>query len=100
MHVRVTTLHMDPSRLDEAVRQVREDELPGWKQIPGFQGFMLMVDRASGKAVGTSYWESAEALAASEDTVKSSRQRAADAGGATAAPEVDRYEVAFNSWAG
>jgi len=98
MHARVTTLQLDPGRIDEAVRQVREEEVPGWQRIPGFKGFTLMADRDSGKVVGTSYWASREEMDASAETVKDSRRRAAEAGGASGAPGVETFEIAFDTW--
>ncbi len=99
MHARVTTLQMDPARIDDAVRQLESEDIPGWKGIDGFKGFTLFVDRQSGKVVGTSYWESDQAMDASEDAVRPSRERAAKTGGASAAPSVERYEVAVDTMA-
>jgi len=99
MHARVTTIQMDAARLDDAIRQVEEEELPRWKELDGFKGFTLFVDRQSGKVFGTSYWESEQAMSASEETVAPSRDRAAETGGASASPEVERYEVAIDTMA-
>ena len=100
MHARVTTIQMDPSRIDDAVQRLRDDDVPQFEQIDGFKGFTLLVDReGEGKAVGISFWESAEAMEASEDQVKDARERAAEAGGATEAPQVDLYEVAIDTMA-
>ena len=99
MHARCTTVQMDPGRIDDAIRQLESDDLPRWKEIDGFKGFTLLVDRASGKVVGTSFWDSKEAMDASEDAVAPSRQRAAEAGGASGPPTVERYEVALDTMA-
>lgn len=98
MHARVTTIHMDPARVDEAVSQLEEQDLPMFKQLDGFRGLTLYVDRSSGKAVGTSYWDSAEQMSASEDEVKEARERAAGTGGSSAEPEVERFEVALDTF--
>jgi len=99
MHARVTTIQMDPSRIDDAVRGLRENDIPQFEQIDGFKGFTLLVDRQGGKAIGVSFWESAEAMEASEEQVRGSRERAAEAGGASDAPEVQLYEVAVDTMA-
>ena len=99
MHARSTTLQLDPARIDEAVRLLEEEDIPRWKEIDGFMGFTLFADRQSGKVVGTSYWDSAQAMQASEDTVRSSRERAAEAGGASSPPSVERYEVLVDTMA-
>ena len=98
MHARMTTIEMDPARVDEAVAQVEEQDLPMWRDIDGFKGFTLLVDRSSGKVVGTSYWATLEQMQASEDAVKDSRQRAADTGGASSPPQVERFEVALDTF--
>jgi len=99
MHARVTTIQMDPSRIDDAVRGLRENDIPQFEQIDGFKGFTLLVDRQGGKAIGVSFWETAEAMEASEEQVGGSRERAAEAGGASDAPEVQLYEVAVDTMA-
>ena len=97
MHARMTTLTVDPDKLDQVVSGLEENEVPAWKELDGFKGFTLLVDRSSGKAVGTTYWESEAAMQASEDAVKESRSRAADTGGASSEPTVERFEVAIDT---
>lgn len=99
MHARVTTIPMDPSRIDDAVQGLRENDIPQFERIDGFKGFTLLVDRQGGTAVGISFWESAEAMEASEDQVKDARERAAQAGGASEEPRVELYEVAVDTMA-
>ena len=99
MHARVTTIQMDASRLDDAIRQLETEELPRWKEMDGFKGFTLLVDRQSGKIAGTTYWESEQAMDASEEAIGPSRERAAETGGASASPTVERYEVAVDTMA-
>jgi heme-degrading monooxygenase HmoA len=98
LHARVTTIEMDPARIDEVVAQVEEQDLPTWKGIDGFKGFTLLIDRSSGKVIGTSYWSTQEQMQASEEKVVESRQRAADAGGASSPPQVERFEVGLDSF--
>ena len=98
MHARVTTIQMDPARLDEAVAQVEEEDLPTWRSLDGFKGFTLLLDRKSGKVIGTSYWATQDQMQNSEDAVVESRQRAAETGGAEEAPQVERYEVALDTF--
>jgi heme-degrading monooxygenase HmoA len=98
MHARVSTLQWDPGRIDEAVRQFEEQDLPTLKGMDGFKGFTIHVDRSSGKAIGISYWDSKEQMDASEDAATPLRQRAADAGGASAPPHVEHFEVAIDTF--
>lgn len=98
MHARVTTIQMDPARIDEAASQLEEQDLPRFKEIDGFRGFTLFVDRSGGKVIGTTYWDSADQMQASEDEVRDARRRAADTGGSSAEPKVERFEVALDTF--
>jgi heme-degrading monooxygenase HmoA len=98
MHARVTTIEMDPAKIDETVAMVEEEDLPGWKGLDGFKGFTLVVDRKSGRVIGTSYWATPEQMQNSEDAVSEARQRAADTGGAKSPPQVERFEVALDTF--
>jgi heme-degrading monooxygenase HmoA len=98
VHARVTTTEIDPARVDEAVAEVEEQFLPTWRDIDGFKGFTLLIDRSSGKMVGTSYWVTQEHMQASEDAFVESNQRTADIGGATNPPQVERFEVALDTF--
>ena len=96
MHARTTTLQLDPARIDAAVRQLESEEIARFKEIDGFKGFTLLVDRGSGKVVGISFWESEEKMSASEEAVRESRERAAETGGASGSPQVEQFEVALD----
>jgi heme-degrading monooxygenase HmoA len=98
MHGRVTTLQLQPDRIDDAVSRLEEEDLPSWRELDGFRGFTLLADRSSGKVIGTSYWDSEEQMRASEEAIKPSRQRAAETGGASSEPEVETFEVAVDTF--
>jgi heme-degrading monooxygenase HmoA len=98
MHARMTTIQMDAERIDSAVSQIEEDELPKWKELDGFRGFTLFADRSTGKVFGISYWDSKEEMDAAEETVKESRRRAAETGGASQEPQVELFEVALDTF--
>ena len=98
MHARVTTVQMDPQKLDDAVSQLEQNDVPSFKEIDGFKGMTLVGDRSSGKAIATTYWESEEQMRASEEAVKDSRARAAETGGASEEPQVELFEVLLDTW--
>jgi heme-degrading monooxygenase HmoA len=93
MYARVTTLEGSPDKMDDATRHVREQTLPQLQQMDGFEGFVALTDRHSGKMLGVALWESEEALRATEEAVASVRSGAAEAAGGTVAG-VESYEVA------
>jgi quinol monooxygenase YgiN len=92
MHARVTSLDGSPDDVDTGIASFRENVVPFTKEQGG-KGSMLLVDRASGKAVAITLWEDEEALQASEERANQLRAEAADDLGATQAPAVERYEV-------
>jgi heme-degrading monooxygenase HmoA len=98
MHASVTTFELDPDRLDEAVAQLEEEDLPTFKSIDGFRGFTLLLDRKSGTVVATSYWATQEHMQASEEAMQATRERAAETGNAKGEPEIERFEVALDSF--
>ena len=96
MHARVSTLEIDPSGIDEVARGLEENDIPEFEKADGYKGFTLLVDRQGGKVVGVSFWESEDALRASEEQGKAARERAVESSGASGTPEVDRFEVAID----
>jgi hypothetical protein len=69
-----------PDMLDEGVRHAREVILPQAKEMdPGFKGIIALTDHQSGKMLGITFWESEEALRATEEGAKRLRGRQADA---------------------
>src|SRR5215203_3072619 len=93
MYARVSTLEGPPDKMDDGTRHVREQTLPQLQQMDGFEGFVTLVDRQSGKQLAVALWESEEALRATEEAVSSVRSGVAEAVGGTVAG-VERYEVA------
>ena len=92
MYARLTTIEGLPDKMDDATRHVREQTLAQLQQMDGFKGFVALGDRQSGKLLGLAFWESEEALRATEGAVSSVRSGAAEAAGGTVA-SVEQYEV-------
>ncbi len=92
MHARVSIFEGSPDEIDEGLRQAREQVLPRARQMDGFKGLIALGDRQSGKTLGITFWESEEALRASEEAANRLREESAEAGGGTVAG-VERYEV-------
>jgi heme-degrading monooxygenase HmoA len=95
MHARVTTIQGSPGKMDDAERHIQEQTLPQLQKMEGFEGFVALGDRQSGKVLGVAFWESEEALRATEEAVSNVRGGAAEASGGTVAG-VEEYEVLFN----
>jgi len=93
MYARISTFEGDVKRFPETLREIREMALPGLREIPGFAGFVGMIDHETGRSINLTLWDSHEALAESEDQSAMIRMR-------TTLPKdvrlvrVERYEVA------
>ena len=98
MHARVTTLQMDPSTLDDVTTRLESDDVPAFERLDGFKGMTVLGDRASGKAIAVTFWDSEEAMREIENAVKGARQRAAETGRA-GEPQVERFEVILDTMA-
>jgi len=60
MYARVTTTQFSPYRLDEAIHIAREQIVPAAQQQTGFKGFLMLVDRSTGKGITITLWEGEE----------------------------------------
>ena len=99
MHARHSTLQVSPEKVDAMLQQLRDEQLPLLKEQQGYKGFTVHADRSTGHVVGISYWESEEAMRSSEEAAERARREAAETGGASAEPEVSRFEVLFDDMA-
>jgi quinol monooxygenase YgiN len=92
MYARSTTIQAQPSSIDTGIVHMRDSVMPALEGIPGCLGFSLLVDRTSGRCIATSSWDSEEAMRASEETIRSIRNQAAELfGGST---QVEEWEIA------
>ncbi len=57
MYARITTTQMSPYRVDEAIGVVREQVIPAAQQQEGFKGYIMLVDRGTGKNIVITLWE-------------------------------------------
>jgi hypothetical protein len=91
---RLTWLSGDPSMLDHAIDTYRMVVLPRLQEQGGFCSASLMVDRQTGRLVGTAAFDSREAVEASRDAVAAIRARMV---GETRAKvdKVEEMEIAF-----
>lgn len=97
MHARVTTLEVASDRFDDATRFTQEQVLPQLQQMDGFKGFVTLGDRESGRVRGVAFWESEEALHATDEAASRIRGSVAEATGGTIVSvencEVSVFEV-------
>lgn len=95
MFGRVTYLEGSPEQMEEGIEYLRQTIIPAARQIDGFRGVLNLTDRAKGKGLTVTLWETEEAMRASEEEANRLRDEAAQALGATIAG-VERYEVTIS----
>jgi len=92
MYVRVTSVRSAPDKLEQGIAAFEQQVVTAIRQQPGYMGAVLSVNRDTGEASGITYWDTLDALNASEQL--STRRRVEATGGVGAAVmDVDRFEV-------
>jgi quinol monooxygenase YgiN len=97
MLARVTTGQFQPAQLDEAIRIYQESVVPAAKQQRGYRSTTLIIDRASGKGMAITVWDSEADLQASEASGYYQEQLAKFAPFLTAAPVREVFEVSVTA---
>jgi quinol monooxygenase YgiN len=93
VYARSTTIQAQPASIDAGVAHVRDEVLPALKELDGFIGLSMMVNRDTGRCIATSAWQDQQAMRMSENQVQRVRNRAAEILGGT--PEVEEWEIAL-----
>jgi heme-degrading monooxygenase HmoA len=89
MYARVRVTHGIPEKVEEGIRQFNDKVVPAYKNAPGFKGGYMLVDRAKGKLIGVTLWETEADMRATEVT----SQRLRTAGSKAAGGDVHSVEV-------
>jgi heme-degrading monooxygenase HmoA len=84
---------LPPERIEGTIREFEEGQLQALSQQPGYKGVLIGVDRAEGKSVAITFWETSENLRASDRLADQARQQALESVKPSREPIVDRYEV-------
>jgi len=91
--VRATWVTVDPANMDRAIDVYKLATLPRAEELPGFCSASLLVDRASGRAVTSVTYDSAEAMASTREAAASMRSAASKDAGAEVL-DVGEFELA------
>jgi heme-degrading monooxygenase HmoA len=92
MYARSTTIQAQVSAIDMALPHMRDVVMPALRQMNGFIGLSMLVNRQSGRCVVTTAWQTEEAMHMSAQPVEPIRDRAAQILGG--APVVEEWEIA------
>jgi heme-degrading monooxygenase HmoA len=98
MHARIGRISFSPDKADDVAAHVRENVVPKYEGTDGFKGFTLLLDRSGGEGVGISFWETEDAMRATDALGDQAREGAAEAGsGSDQGPQ--HFEVAIDTMA-
>src|ERR1700682_5379186 len=100
MFLRATRVQVPPDKVEAAIENFKTNTVKSLRAAPGNQGAVLLVDRQSGAGLGITYWESAKALAASEQTGIQSRTQAVQNVSGARIVNVERAELMIMDRAG
>ncbi|HET6318519.1 MAG TPA: antibiotic biosynthesis monooxygenase [Chloroflexota bacterium] len=89
---RVVDTRVAPQRLDELVALVRDEAVPVARAQPGFRAAMMSINRATGRAIAASVYDSAAEREASDAALAPVRERVR-AAVPSQSTTVNRYEV-------
>jgi hypothetical protein len=98
VYARVTTFPgLAPERINATLDEFREHHLPRLEQEPGYCGVWAGVDYPGGRAIAVTYWESNEAMRASDALTNEVRAAVVTTAGVDRnRPAItDRYQVVF-----
>jgi len=95
MYVRMTTVEIDPGRIDTAVRFFQEVTLPQAQQAAGWEGMAMFVDRERGVLRTVAYWSSREALEGSMELARKLRGQFSEEAAGGKVTTVEEFEVAL-----
>ena len=98
MHARTGRVSFSPDKADELLSHVRDTIVPNYESSQGFKGFTLLLDRSGGEGIGISFWESEEAMKATDSLGDQARQGAAEAGSGRD-QGAERFEGAIDTMA-
>ena len=89
MFARARITHGAPEKVDEGIRHFRDVVVPAYKEVSGFHGGYMLVDRKKGKLIGVTLWTTEADMHATE----AASQRLRTAGSQAAGGEVHAVEV-------
>lgn len=74
MIARVTIFHVKPEKVEEAIKLYETSVIPDAKKQNGFAGGYLLTDRASGRGMSLTFWQTQEDVNASEENLHYQQQ--------------------------
>jgi heme-degrading monooxygenase HmoA len=79
MHARVSMLEGPTDHVDTALDTMHSTVMPQLEVTEGFRGVLVFGNRANGKSISVTLWETEDAMKASREAANIWRQQIADA---------------------
>lgn len=95
MFARVTLIHVDNERVDDAIKLYKKYVVPAAKSQKGFKGLTLLTDKKTGKGISITYWNSEKDALSNEDSKYYQEQLIKFMGFFKIPPIREGYEVAI-----
>jgi hypothetical protein len=95
MLARARITHGVPEKVEEGIRQFRDVVIPAYKDVAGFKGGYMLVDRKKGKLIGVTLWATEADMHATETISQGLRTAGSRAAGGNV-HSVEVYEVAVH----
>ncbi len=96
MYARVIFAQFRPEQTDEIIQLYRESVVPEQSKQHGSKGVMVLTDRASGKGISITFWETEADLQASDEASPYYQELGAKFATYWTAPQVrEAYEVSI-----
>ena len=92
MYARSNTIRGLPQNVDAGIAYVTDEVMPTIQQLDGFVGLSMLADRVTGRCIVTASWHDLEAMQASREPLRPTRDRARDVFGGEYA--VHEWEIA------
>jgi heme-degrading monooxygenase HmoA len=93
MFLRATRVQTPPDKVEAVIENFKTNTVKSLRAAAGNQGAVLLVNRQTGAGMGITYWESAKALAAAEQTGIQSRTQMTNKVPGTQIINVERAEL-------
>ena len=94
MYARVIFAQFRPEQTDEIIQRYREAVVTEHRKQPGSKGTMVLIDRAAGKGISMTFWETEADLQASDEASPYYEELRAKFAPYWTAPQVrEAYEV-------
>lgn len=95
MNVRASRIVADPAKAAADGGASYRAMVDSMRQVEGFLGALLLIERETGNSLGLTFWESEETLRSSEELANKFRREGASTIGAVTEPTVERFEVLY-----